>query len=301
MLRKPSSSAGGTGTGHSKHRSSPHAASWGSSPPARPGALHSPAGQSRQPSGQPSPPARAPAPGLQHGCLHASPGPGPEACRRAPLRRLSTSDAFRVTANMEPKSTRIAHQRAVNPASVRLTMMSLLTSAKKMFCRILAVVRRPRRTDRATLRRSESMSTTCALSRATCVPAAPIAKPMSAVARAAASLMPSPIMATAAPAPLRQQRCPAAARSPPPPLRAHSLSCCTAATLPSGSSSESTFCTPSCLATASAGARWSPVSMTASTPRPPTAATHSAAPRRAASAMVKAAASSPSMPTKQTA
>mmetsp|Transcript_90648 Transcript_90648/g.265302 ORF Transcript_90648/g.265302 Transcript_90648/m.265302 type:complete len:276 (+) Transcript_90648:650-1477(+) len=209
------------------------------------------------------------------------------------FRKLSTRDAFKVTRSIAPTSAMTAPHIDPYPATVSATMMALLTVAKTMFCLIFETVTRLKRTEIASLRRSESMSTTCALSTATCVPAAPMAMPTSAVASAAASLMPSPTMATAKPWPPRQRRRPGAEEA------SASLSCCTACTLSSGSSSAFTVRTPSSAATFSAGACRSPVSMMASTPIGSSDATHSAASARAASATPKTAASSPSTPRKQ--
>lgn len=80
------------------------------------------------------------------------------------------------------------------------------------------------------------MSATCAFSIATCVPAAPIAMPTSETARAAASLMPSPTIATVP----------------------FTFNAFTASTLSWGKSSAWMLVMPICFPTASATRRWSP-------------------------------------------
>ena len=84
------------------------------------------------------------------------------------------------------------------PASARPKNSTLTPSAKAMFCHSTRWVRRDRPTVSATRRRSSLISTTVAVSMAMPVlPLPPMAKPMSARARAGASLMPSPTMAVA--------------------------------------------------------------------------------------------------------
>ena len=73
---------------------------------------------------------------------------------------------------------------------------ALMPSARLMFCTSTACVARDKRTKRGILRRSSSIKATSAVSIAASVPIAPMAKPISARARAGASLMPSPTMPT---------------------------------------------------------------------------------------------------------
>ena len=94
-----------------------------------------------------------------------------------------------------------------------------------------------------TPRKSPDMSTTSALSMAMSVPV-PMAMPTSAAARAGASLMPSPTKAT----------------------RPRAFSRAMAATLPSGSTSDTTSSMPSRFAMASAVRRLSPVIMATLSP-----------------------------------
>ena len=115
----------------------------------------------------------------------------------------------------------------------------------------------------ATSSGSERMSTTSAVSTATSVPA-PIAIPTSARASAGASLTPSPTIAA-----LRPCRCSSAIRS----------------AFSPGRTSANTSSMPTSIATCSAVARLSPVSMTGDTPSSRSAATASRAVPRGASAI----------------
>src|SRR5665647_3262052 len=117
--------------------------------------------------------------------------------------------------------------------------------AQPRFCRILRRVPLPMRSATGTSRGSERIRTTSAVSMATSVPA-PIATPMSAVARAGASLTPSPTMATRRPA-----RC----------------SSVTLSALSPGRTSAMTVSMPSWAAIRRAVASLSPVSMTTVMPR----------------------------------
>src|SRR5690606_10080960 len=82
-------------------------------------------------------------------------------------------------------------------------------SAKIRFCQMMRRTRRLSVTAWLSLARSLLMSTTSAVSRATSVPAAPMATPTVARARAGASLTPSPTMATGPRACLRRPTLPA--------------------------------------------------------------------------------------------
>ena len=115
------------------------------------------------------------------------------------------------------------------------------------------MVARDSSTAAATSSRSDFISTMSALSMATSVPA-PMARPTSARARAGASLMPSPTMATFLPSAWRAA---------------------TFRSLSWGRTSASTEVTPSSLPMASAVRRLSPVSMTTSSPSSRNAATAS--------------------------
>ena len=108
-----------------------------------------------------------------------------------------------------------------------------------MFCISTCAVARDRRTKVGILRRLSSIRATSAVSIAVSVPAAPIAKPMSARAKAGASLMPSPTMPTL-------------------PLRA---SCSTSRNLSSGSRLPCARSIPACAAMACAVWGLSPVSI----------------------------------------
>ncbi len=68
--------------------------------------------------------------------------------------------------------------------------------AMMMFCRMLFTVRLARAIASGSLSRLSPMRAMSAVSTATAEPAAPIATPMAAVARAGASLTPSPTIAT---------------------------------------------------------------------------------------------------------
>src|SRR5688572_31616519 len=120
------------------------------------------------------------------------------------------------------------------------TPSTLYTKAKNRFCRIFLIVARLRRLARTMPRRSPLTSVTAALSIATSVPL-PIAMPTSAFASAGASLIPSPAIATTWPSRWRRS---------------------TTSAFCAGSTSASTRSIPTILATASAVARRSPVTIT---------------------------------------
>ena len=82
------------------------------------------------------------------------------------------------------------------PASARPKNTALMPMAKLMFCTRMLRVRWLRLMNSGNLPSSSSIRATSAVSMAVSLPAAPMAKPMSACARAGASLTPSPSMAT---------------------------------------------------------------------------------------------------------
>ncbi len=96
-------------------------------------------------------------------------------------------------------SANTAIHRVPSPARVRARNTALMPRARVMFWTRIAWVVRDSRTNCGNLRRSSSISATPAVSMAVSVPAAPMAKPMSARARAGASLIPSPTMPTREP------------------------------------------------------------------------------------------------------
>lgn len=172
------------------------------------------------------------------------------------------------------------------PAMAITTIATLLSTAKTMFWLIFATACCPSLIAVITFRRSESMSMTCAFSIAICVPAAPIAMPTSATARAAASLMPSPSIAVVP----RGQRCWTS------PLGWRPISSSTVLTLSSGRSSGYTWVMPSFDAMASAVGRLSPVSIQTLTFSSLNDPSISLASCRGASATLKMATGLPSIP-----
>ena len=138
------------------------------------------------------------------------------------------------------------------PATASTRNTALMPSAMPMFCQSTACVRRDRRMVSGRRRKSSFMMTTSAASIAVCVPAPPIAKPMSDCASAGASLMPSPAIAV----------------SP-----SRSCKSLMTASLSSGSRLPCTSDMPACAAMARAVATLSPDSMTGVTPKAFSAAT----------------------------
>ncbi|MNH17862.1 hypothetical protein D3C79_775470 [compost metagenome] len=82
------------------------------------------------------------------------------------------------------------------PAKVIARNIALMPNASTMFCMRIAALWRDSLTKAGILRKSSSISATSAVSMAVSVPAAAMAKPISARASAGASLMPSPTMPT---------------------------------------------------------------------------------------------------------
>jgi len=123
---------------------------------------------------------------------------------------------------------------------------TLYPNAHPRLVRIFPMVCRPRSSAPRTSIRSLRSSTTCAASTAMPAPP-PIAMPRSADARAAASLMPSPTMATCRPSSLKRW---------------------TVAPFSSGITPAMTVVMPTSSARCSAVAFWSPVSMMTCNPAP---------------------------------
>lgn len=101
------------------------------------------------------------------------------------------------TSKLAPMSAKTAIHMVAVPTTAITRKTLLMPSARVMFCQRMAWVRLDRRTVSAMRCRSSFMMTTSAASMAVSVPAAPMAKPMSACASAGASLMPSPVMPVA--------------------------------------------------------------------------------------------------------
>mmetsp|Transcript_15472 Transcript_15472/g.29787 ORF Transcript_15472/g.29787 Transcript_15472/m.29787 type:complete len:347 (+) Transcript_15472:593-1633(+) len=151
---------------------------------------------------------------------------------------------------------------------------------KTRFWRILFLQLRPSWMALLSLRRSLSMRETSAVSMATTVPVAPMARPRSACARAGASFTPSPTMATTF--------------FPP------SFSCSTSSILSSGKSSACTVMTLVWSCTPCAACELSPVSITVLMPMPWSKATASAASSRTESDAQNTATHTPSTPIQPT-
>ena len=176
------------------------------------------------------------------------------------------------------------------PRNAHTMMVPLSKTEKVTFWRILARHVRPRASVSWSFPRSSEKSTTSAVSIATGVPAAPMAMPMSAAARAGASFTPSPTM------PRVGLQGPHVAREGPsgwyrrwPHTRSARRSP-KWASLSAGASPAKTFARPSptAAATRRAAPSLSPVSMVARTPALRRPATSSGAPRRTESATASA-------------
>ena len=105
--------------------------------------------------------------------------------KNCPCHRRSSRRPLKTTSRLAPMSAKTAIHIVAMPAKVSTMNTPLMPSARMMFCFRIAAVVRDSRTKEGTLRKSSSMSATSAVSIAVSVPAAPIAKPTSAVARAA--------------------------------------------------------------------------------------------------------------------
>mmetsp|Transcript_18096 Transcript_18096/g.39922 ORF Transcript_18096/g.39922 Transcript_18096/m.39922 type:complete len:251 (+) Transcript_18096:415-1167(+) len=179
---------------------------------------------------------------------------------------------------MLPTSTTTASPRNANPATVAISTATLVTKLIAMFCLILRLARCPSSTPKASLRRSESIKSTSAVSMAMAAPAAPIAIPTSAAARAGASLIPSPTIPT-------------------PPFPAPAFSSWTMSTFIPGNKDALASSIPTAEATAAAAPLLSPVSITSFTPNSRRRPTVSEASARGASMTAKMPMSCPSIPT----
>ena len=108
-----------------------------------------------------------------------------------PLQR-SILNPFATTMRQVPVSANTAIHIVPMPASVRTKKISLIERAIPMFSTSSWNVFFESLMNSGSLRRSSSIRATSAVSIAVSVPAAPMANPISARARAGASLMPSP-------------------------------------------------------------------------------------------------------------
>src|SRR5699024_3934050 len=105
-----------------------------------------------------------------------------------PINRIELS----TTMSVAPTSAIIAIQRVSHPGMTRRSAITFNTKAKLMFCLIMDNARRLRLMVYGSLSSLSSIRAISAVSRAVSVPAPPIAIPTEDVARAGASLIPSP-------------------------------------------------------------------------------------------------------------
>ena len=107
--------------------------------------------------------------------------------------------ALRITTSTDPSWTSMPIDIVTPPANTPASRARTVIIAIAMFCRITLTVRLASPIASGRRSRSSPMSAMSAVSTATAEPAAPIATPISAVARAGASLTPSPTIATVCP------------------------------------------------------------------------------------------------------
>ena len=107
--------------------------------------------------------------------------------------------AFTMTSSTDASCTSMPTAIVTPPASSPASRATTVTREIAMFCRITRTVRRARSSACGSRSSRSPIRAMSAVSMATPEPAAPMATPMSAVARAGASLTPSPTIATTRP------------------------------------------------------------------------------------------------------